>query len=119
MGVWERSGSPKVRAGGCDLLLDDWESSRLPSFLAGMRIEAMFAFARRKMPKTDVDPGGTDTLHRSHQAQVVFLGDAPKLVSTTRNISHKKIMSVLEGTELVSAGADRCVLRPRWFVRCA
>jgi hypothetical protein len=71
------------------------------------------------MRKTDVDPWGTATLPRSASTQVVFLGDAPRLVSTTRNISHKKIMSVLEGTELVSAGADRCVLRPRWLVRCA
>jgi hypothetical protein len=40
-------------------------------------------------------------------SQVTFQGSTPRLTSTTRNISHKKIMSVIEGTELVSAGGDR------------
>lgn len=44
------------------------------------------------------------------ESQVTFQGSTPRLTSTTRNISHKKIMSVIEGTELVSAGVDRGTL---------
>ncbi len=43
------------------------------------------------------------------ESEVWFDGEHPRLVSSTRNISHKKIMTVIEGTDLVYAGNNRCV----------